>query len=249
MRKNLKASLMVMFLVGLLAGCGGGDEGGFLPDPTDDDAPIVQATIPADTAADVMINRKIVVTFNEPMRASTITAAGTFLVTGPGGFVAGEVTYNVINHMAIFTPVGNLEAGLHTAAISTAAKDVSGNSLVIPMIWSFTVGVSADTTKPEVSFVSPADYATGVPGNTDLNIIFTETMDPETINITNVTLETSSGPIPIAGIVTYDGTVATFNPTIDLLPGIEYIARVTIEVADLAGNTMLFEKEWSFTTN
>jgi hypothetical protein len=49
--------------------------------------------------------------------------------------------------------------------------------------------------------------------------------------------------------VTYDGTTATFNPTIDLIPGIEYIVRVTIGVADLARNTMLIEREWSFTTN
>lgn len=240
---------MVLFLAGLLAGCGSGSEDGLLPDANDDTAPTVQSTIPSDDATGVMINRKVVITFNEPMRSSSITNAGTITLEGPGGAVAGEVTYNVINHMAVFTPDANLEAGLHIATITTAARDVSDNALAAPVTWSFTTDGSVDTTNPEVSSISPADYATGVPGNTDINITFTEAMDPETINITNVTLETSSGPLPIVGLVTYDGTTATFNPSVDLVAGIEYIGRVTIGVADLAGNVMLIEKEWSFTTN
>ncbi len=220
-----------------------------LPSPNDNTAPTVQSTIPAAGATDVMINRKITATFNESMRSSTITGTGTFTLTGPGGVVAGEVTYNVINHVAIFRPTAPLTAGIHTATLTTAAKDVSDNALAAAKSWSFTVGVSEDIIKPEVISISPADNATGVPGNGDINVTFNEAMDPETITLTTFTLETSAGPIPVVGIVTYDGTTATFNPGIDLLPGIEYIARVTIGVADLAGNTMLLEKEWSFTTN
>jgi len=249
MKNIFKGCLMALILAGFLAGCGGGEEGGFIPDPNDNTAPTVQSTIPANNAADVMNNRKIIAIFNEPMRSSTITAAGTFTLTGPGGAIAGDVTYNVINHIAIFTPSLPLAAGLHTATITTAAKDMSNNALAAAKTWSFTVGAAADITNPEVITILPADTATGVPGNTDINVTFSEVMDPETITVTTFTLETSAGPIPIVGIVTYDGTTATFNPSIDLLPGIEYIARVTIGVADLAGNTMLIEREWSFTTN
>ena len=248
MKKLFKGCMMLLLLSIFLTGCGSGVED-LLPNPNDDTAPTVLTTVPADGALNVATNRKIIVTFDEAMRPSSITAAGTFTLTGPGGAVAGEVTYNVINHVAIFTPSALLTAGLHTATITNAAEDVSGNALAAAKTWSFTVGVSADIIKPEVISISPADKATGVPGNTDINVIFSEVMDPETVTITTFTLETSAGPIPVPGIVTCTGTAATLNPTVALIPGVEYIARVTIEVADLAGNTLLIEKEWSFTTN
>jgi len=246
MKNIFKGCLMALFLAGFLAGCGTGAED-LLPNPNDNTAPTVLSTVPADDATDVATNRKIIATFDEPMKPSSITDAGTFTLTGPGGAIAGVVTYNVINHIAIFTPSAPLTAGLHTATITTAAKDVSNNALAAAKTWSFTVGVSEDLTNPEVSSISPVDNATDVKTDTDINVTFNEVMNPETVTVTTFTLETSTGPIPVAGYVTCTGTAATFNPIINLIPGIEYIARVTIEVADLAGNTMLIEKEWSFT--
>jgi hypothetical protein len=248
MKKISKACLMVLFLAGFLTGCGGGGGDDFLPSLSDDTAPTVQSTVPADGATDVVINRKILATFDEAMIPDRITDAGTFTLTGPGGPVAGTVRYDDVNHVAIFTPSGDLTAGLHTATITTAARDVSDNSLAAAKTWSFEVGISEDITKPEVSTLSPVDNATDVSSRTDINVTFNEVMDPETINLTTFTLETSAGSVHVPGFVTCTGTAATFNPTIPLLPGTEYIARLTIEVADLAGNTMLIEKEWSFTT-
>ena len=242
------ALIMLILSVLLITGCGS-DLEDLLPNPNDDTAPTVLSTVPADNAINVATNRKIIATFDEPMKSSSITEAGTFTLTGPGGAVAGEVTYSVINHIAIFTPSVNLTAGLHTATITTAAKDVSDNALAAAKTWSFIVGLSEDITKPEVSSISPVDNATDVKTDTDINVTFNEVMDPETVNKTTFTLETSTGPIPVAGIVTCTGTAATFNPAINLIRGIEYIARVTIEVADLAGNIMEVEKEWSFTTD
>lgn len=251
MKKILKGCLMVLFLAGFMAGCGGGggDEN-FLPSTTDDTAPTVSSTVPADGATDVAINRKILATFDEAMIPDRITDAGTFTLTGPGGAaVAGTVRYNVVNRIAIFTPSGDLSVGLHTATITTAARDVSDNALAAAKTWSFVVDGSDDITRPEVSTTSPVDNATDVSTRTDINVTFTEVMDPETINLTTFTLETTAGSIHVPGFVTCAGTAATFNPTAPLLPGIEYIARLTIEVADLAGNTLLIEKEWSFTTD
>jgi predicted small lipoprotein YifL len=250
-KKILKGCLMVLFLAGFLAGCGGG--GGtenFLPSTTDDTAPTVSSTVPADGATDAAINRKILATFDEAMIPDRITDAGTFTLTGPGGAaVAGTVRYDVVNRIAIFTPSGDLSVGLHTATITTAARDVSDNALAAAKTWSFVVDGSDDITPPVVITVSPVDNATNVSTRTDINVTFNEVMDPETINLTTFTLETTAGSIHSAGLVTCAGTTATFNPSVPLLPGIEYIARLTIEVADLAGNTFPTEIEWSFTTD
>ena len=197
MKNILKGCLMGLFLAGFLAGCGGGGEN-FLPSPSDDTAPTVLSTVPADDATDVAINRKILATFDEAMIPDNITDAGTFTLTGPGGAVGGTVRYDVVNHIAIFTPSAPLAAGLHTATITTAARDVSDNALAAAKTWSFEVGVSADTTIPEVSTTSPVDNATDVSTRTDINVTFNEVMDPETINLTTFTLETSVGSIHVA---------------------------------------------------
>ena len=248
MKEFFKKCLIVLLLAGFLAGCGSGGDlvADLVPNPNDDTPPTVLSTVPADNATDVANNRKIIATFDEAMNRDKMTDTGTFTLIGPGGPVAGAVTYSVINKIAIFTPSVPLAAGLHTATISTAARDVSGNELALPKIWSFTAGDFSDVTRPEVSLTSPADHETDVNSDTDINVIFTEVMDPATINMTTFTLETSGGPIPLSGLVTCTGMQATFNPSINLVPGIAYIARVTIEAADLAGNTLLFEKEWSF---
>jgi predicted small lipoprotein YifL len=249
MKNILKGCLMVLFLAGFLTGCGGGGGDDFIPSPSDDTAPTVSSTVPADGATDVAINRKILATFDEAMIPDDITDAGTFTLTGPGGAVAGTVRYNVVNHIAIFTPSGDLTPGVHTATITTAARDVSNNALAAAKTWSFEVGVSDDIIRPEVITTSPVDNATDVSTRTDINVTFNEVMNPETISVTTFTLETTLGTVPVPGLVTCSGTTATFNPSTPLLPGIEYIARLTIEVADLAGNTLLIAKEWSFTTD
>ena len=254
MKNILKGCLMVLFLAGFLAGCGGGGGGGdddLLPSLTDDTAPTVQSTVPADGATDVAINRKILATFDEAMIPDKITDAGTFTLTGPGGAaVAGTVRYNVVNRIAIFTPSGDLTPGPYTATITTAARDVSNNALAAAKTWSFEVGVSADTSPPEVITLSPVDNATNVSTRTDINVTFNEVMDPETITITTFTLETLIGPVPVPGLVTCTGTTATFNSTIPLLPNTEYMAKLTNDVADLAGNPIgANDIEWTFTTD
>ena len=63
---------------------------------TADFHPAVTSTNPASAATTVPINQKITATFNEPMTASTITAAGTFTVAvaSGGAAVIGVVTYD-----------------------------------------------------------------------------------------------------------------------------------------------------------
>ncbi|HCV15734.1 MAG TPA: antifreeze protein, partial [Rikenellaceae bacterium] len=49
--------------------------------------------------------------------------------------------------------------------------------------------------------------------------------------------------------VTYSGLMATFNPNVDLLSGTTYRATVTTGAKDIAGNTLISNYEWEFTTN
>jgi hypothetical protein len=71
-------------------------------------------------------------------------------------------------------------------------------------------------------------------------------MDPATISIATFTLQ--QGSTPVAGVVSYTGKTATFNPAANLIPLTVYTATVTTGAKDLAGDALVENKTWSFTT-
>ncbi|OGW58075.1 MAG: hypothetical protein A2Y48_04115 [Nitrospirae bacterium RIFCSPLOW2_12_42_9] len=103
-----------------------------------------------------------------------------------------------------------------------------------------------DTTAPTVSSTNPASDVTGVAVDSKIFVTFSEAMDVSTINTTNFTLSGSSGAV--SGTVTYSGTVATFIPSTSLSPFSTYTAKITHDVKDLAGNNMVSDYSWNFTT-
>ena len=125
-------SLTIVMLA--LAGCSKDDNPiGLGPDTV---APLVSSTNPLDGATGVAI---MTASFNEPMNASTITAAN-FAVTGPGSTpVTGTVAYNASTYIVTFTPTTALAFNTaYTATITTGVKDVAGNALASNKVWSFT---------------------------------------------------------------------------------------------------------------
>ena len=104
-------------------------------------APSVSSTNPVNGANAVAV---INATFSEAMTPSTINAT-SFLVTGPGAAaVPGSVSYNVSTHVATFSPTNALAAGTpYTATITSAAKDVAGNSMASNKVWAFSTAAIA----------------------------------------------------------------------------------------------------------
>ena len=72
-------------------------------------------------------------------------------------------------------------------------------------------------------------------------------MDP--LSITNQTFTvTGPGATAVAGTVTYVGNTATFNPNADLAANTLFTATITTGAEDLAGNNLLADFVWTFTT-
>jgi hypothetical protein len=71
-------------------------------------------------------------------------------------------------------------------------------------------------------------------------------MDPLTITTNTFTLK--KGTTSIIGTVIYSGTTATFSPSANLASNTTYTATITTGVKDLAGNAMVNNYVWSFTT-
>ena len=235
----------------------------------DNTAPTVTLTVPVDAATSVATNTKITATFNEDMDPETITGT-TFTVVNTtlgGTAVAGDVTYAVAGKTATFTPTTptTLPAGTKfTATITSGAKDLYGNALVVPAVgglpkpnpWTFTTGTSTDTTAPKVTLVSPVDGSTTVCNNKTISATFDKAMDPLTITTATFTLVKTVGGASVTGAVAYDALtyIATFNPTANLTgdPATNYTATIkggAGGATDVAGNALAVNKAWSFTTD
>lgn len=214
---------------------------GTAPDTT---APTVSSTIPIDTAVDTAINGNISATFSEGMDSLTITNVSFTLLQGAAS-VSGTVSYTGI--VATFDPATDLDYNkTYTARITTAARDLAGNALLTDKIWSFNTGATPDTTAPTVSSTIPIDTATGVANNGSISATFSEGMNSSTI--TTAAFSLKQGAAPVSGAVTYTGLIATFAPSSDLAYSTTYTATITNSVNDLAGNAMLSDYTWSFTT-
>lgn len=100
--------------------------------------PVVILTDPANGATNVVTNKKVSVTFNEPMNAETITAS-TFMLKDGSSVIGGTITYS--GSTAVFIPTTVLKANtVYTGVITTVVKDVAKNALISDYVWSFNTG-------------------------------------------------------------------------------------------------------------
>jgi hypothetical protein len=215
--------------------------------------PAVTATNPTNGAITVPINRKIIATFSEAMHSTTITAAGTFtlVVTAGGAAVPGTVTYVAASNTASFAPTATLlPSTQYTATVTTAAQSAAGNGLAANYVWSFTTGLTADTSVPTVVSTIPASGTISVPTNQTISATFSKVMDSAGITATGTfTLAVSGvGGAAVPGNVGYAGSIATFTPSSALTPSTEFTATITTAAEDLSGNALAANYVWSFTT-
>ncbi len=206
--------------------------------------PTVSSTTPASGATNVPVGNALTATFSEAMNPLTVTAT-TFTLKQGSTPVAGAVIYSGVT--ATFTPLAALAPNLpFTATITTGVTDLAGNALVTNYIWTFTTGATVDTTPPTVSSTAPASGATNVPVSTALTATFSEAMNPLTVTATTFTLKQGSTPVP--GAVIYSGVTATFTPLSSLAQNLPFTATITTGVTDLAGNALVTNYVWTFTT-
>jgi hypothetical protein len=218
---------------------------------SDTTAPAVISTDPSGGAAGVPLNKQVAATFSEAMNPLTITTATVTLSATGSGPVSGSVAY--AGTTATFTPASPLAANTtYTMTVTTGVKDLAGNPLAGSVARSFTTGSTVDTTAPTVVSTNPADLGTNVAINKTVAAAFIEAMDATSITTATFTL-IGPGHAAVAGTAGYDAAsnTATFKPTSSLAPNTTYTATIAGGAGgakDLAGNRLLLNKTWSFTT-
>jgi hypothetical protein len=101
-----------------------------------------------------------------------------------------------------------------------------------------------------VTSTVPLNVAIGVAINSNLTATFSEEMNPATLitPATSFTLKEFVSGTNVAGVVTYIGNTATFNPNSDLLTNTRYSATITTVAKTPAGKTLAANFTWTFTT-
>jgi hypothetical protein len=212
--------------------------------------PTVSATSPQPGATNTAINALVTASFSEALNPASITPA-SFTLACPGGTaIGGTVGYLAAGNVATFAPTAALPAGtLCTATLGTAVRDASNIAMASAFTWSFTTGVTADTTAPSVSATQPAANATGVAVNTLVTATFNEAMNPLSLTATTFKLECPAGTA-VTGTVGYatSGSVATLAPQSGLPASTVCTATLGTGVRDSANNALASPFTWTFTT-
>lgn len=240
-----KSKLLVAIIaIGLIAVAIWGGVTLLSPSDSDDLAPTVTLTTPLDNATNVAINTKVTATFSEEMNKDSISTSTFFLKQGETP-ISATVSYTGLT--AILDPTNDFTISVvYEATITTGVKDSIGNALATEYSWTFTTGMASDITAPTVASTTPNHEATDVSINRPVSVVFSEAMDPLSVNTSTFILK--YGETSVSGEVILIGTTATFTPENNLPTHTVFSVNITNEAEDLAGNALAANYIWNFTT-
>jgi hypothetical protein len=209
-----------------------------------DDIPIL-AVAPLNNAIGVATSFQPAVTFEKELTLSMKNSI-TFSLDQGTKHVEGSVSFS--GNTATFKPLVNLTAKMvYTANVNFGSNEAGDHKSDHNFSWSFTTSDGGnDITAPVISSVVPSNNATAVPVNSILTIVFSEAMNPSTINSTTITLKQGTTAVP--GNLAYSGSSATFSPSSSLAANSLYSGIITTGAKDAAGNSIAVNYSWSFTT-
>lgn len=226
---------------------------GTVPSQIDNTPPRVMSTSPVNKAINVPLQPTIVITFSEPMQASSLDTSTLKLKDSFNNVIPSKVTLSKTGQKvktAAIIPLSPLmPSKLYSMIITTGVKDLAGNGMTAPLKWIFSTATSQKptTTQPPIDTLPPKVISTNPPkggGGAALYITatFSEPVQSSTVNPTTFYVEYAGasifGAYRLHGIVTLsnDGMTAKFVPT-DVVPAV-IVVTITNGVKDLAGNAL-----------
>ncbi|WP_238654740.1 Ig-like domain-containing protein [Paenibacillus piscarius] len=213
------------------------------PDTT---PPVASDFTPKNGATDVPIGTNLTLTFNEDVQKSAgeIKIYNSESSTLPFMVIPADSDGVTIDGKTVtINPKADLEysATYYVQIDNSAFKDMSDNSyagITNNTTWRFTTTSEPDTTAPIVSTYSPANGATNVAVDTNLELAFSENVQAGEGSI-KIYSDASDRAVAIiaagdAGIVNNKVTIHLAQP---LEYGTSYVVRITDDAfADLSGN-------------
>lgn len=207
---------------------------------SDTTTPTVSAWSPANVSVGAPTNTLVQLQFSKAINALTVTAS-TILFTpsaATSNLLPGTITVSADSKIATFAPSSPLLANTTYLVRATAGiTDIEGHPITAAQA-SFTTGVSASTTAPTVTTISPQDGATGVAVNARVDVVTSSTLSAASVAASAITVSASGNQL--AGTVTLSSSrsTLTWTPTALLIANTLYTVSVS-GVTDQAGNTLV----------
>ena len=129
-----------------------------------------------------------------------------------------------------FTPIASSGGDIpgSTRYVQYRAELTSSDPAQTPVLSDVSIGYvqGADNTAPTITGRSPSPNATNVPRDTNVQVQFSEPMNPATIGASSVHLRKQGSGTDVPASVSYSGTTATLDPNADLDPSAVYTVTV-----------------------
>jgi len=221
-------------LTASIIGCGGC--GSNPVDPEDTTRPTVVSTTPTDSDTTVAMSSEISVTFSERMDPGSLVEGVLLLEPSVAGSTSATAT------TVTFTPTDGLDTNVtYTATVATSAQDTAGNNLATPYVWQFRTYL--DTLPPTIIETTPTDSNTSVGVNTNITVVFSETMDRSTLSLSSFQISPS-----VSGVINSTDTSMTFDPDNPLDTLEWYTVTLATSITDTIGNHLAETFVWDFYT-
>ncbi|MCP5498861.1 MAG: Ig-like domain-containing protein [Leptospiraceae bacterium] len=211
--------------------------------------PEINFSVPSNYETEISRNRSILVVYDEPILASSVTS-DTIKVYAGNEEVKGSIKTSK-NSLSFKPETYFLANTKHRVKVQNTVRDLSGN--VKPVLQEetleFTTGNDIDTTSPAFKESTPSTGATDVATNSGINLVFTEVLDPQTVTDENMVLK--QGDSIVEKTITYYGSVVQIKPTSSegMQSFTTYQININTGIKDLAGNALASAQTISFTTN
>ncbi len=218
--------------------------------------PYVKSMIPA-PGTNASPNTSITVEFSEMIDSSTVNSTNFTLMDVTEGLPVALTTVDLDNRenrfvSITFNPLA--DGNEYELRVKGAVSSVSGITLGTAeeatsdrFFSSFFVSGSNDTTAPTI-YPMLDDASTGLDVFTAFEFGFSEQMDLNTLNNSNITMRRGSNPVSVT--VTYNpGPNSLFiTPGSALSPSTAYTVTFSTSTTDLAGNELASVANYTYTT-
>ena len=145
----------------------------------------------------------------------------------------------------MFAPSGPLAVSRSYSFVNAIAlQDLAGNSGGSFGV-SFTTASSPDSTPPQVLFTNPADGASQVPINPQIQVLFDEPVQPTSLSA--VTLSANTSTLAVTRTLSNGNRTLTLTPNLLLAPNTSHSLTIS-GVRDTAGNLISGTVTAGFTT-
>lgn len=209
--------------------------------------PQVVETNPVNTAQAVPTNSRLWVKFNEAIDQSSVNK-DTIQISHGGTTVSGTFSFEQDQRTVFFQvsePDLFLPNTLYDLKVTTEVRDSVGNPLSQEFTTCFTTGEEPDFEQPRIVASSPYNGQTDVPTNSVIHVVFSEPMDPLTLNNMNCYMGDN---FQFGFSVSPDGRSITLTPPVELDPNYGYWFFVSENIRDKAGNALINPGVINFTT-